>query len=354
MKGDRKKSLVSYEKIVGKKFRKKYEYDNNIFCRQIITQIIYNQKSRIVSAFKDNLIINDPTEFLKRYYTKRESKVRLKKYFDYYEEFSKIYPNYTAIHEGKYFYLNIQRKQRLIDIQEELEYKSRINRKEQRMNKFKFFNTDVYDSIVNDPDKEEIEFLFDIEVDMTKSEREKEENENTWQYGGGLHPAGICGLLLSGAGAGHPGRGGHDLVAPDIRTGLGRLLDGVADPAEQAGRAYRVRRQLLYSDHLCPGGNWVLLIIRGNALALGLPVCFRRLRLSGRSSGIPLDLVAGGCGHDRSWRADFAEIPGIFTEKARKVHCLRRLGGGNPDAFRSSLRRIPGGPAHPLLRLGFW
>ena len=177
MKGDRKKSLVSYEKIVGKKFRKKYEYDNNIFCRQIITQIIYNQKSRIVSAFKDNLIINDPTEFLKRYYTKRESKVRLKKYFDYYEEFSKIYPNYTAIHEGKYFYLNIQRKQRLIDIQEELEYKSRINRKEQLMNKFKFFNTDVYDSIVNDPDKEEIEFLFDIEVDMTKSEREKEENE---------------------------------------------------------------------------------------------------------------------------------------------------------------------------------
>ena len=79
MKGDRKKSLVSYEKIVGKKFRKKYEYDNNIFCRQITTQIIYNQKSRIVSAFKDNLIINDPTEFLKRYYTKRESKVRLKK-----------------------------------------------------------------------------------------------------------------------------------------------------------------------------------------------------------------------------------------------------------------------------------
>ena len=177
MKGDRKKSLVSYEKIVGKKFRKKYEYDNNIFCRQIITQIIYNQNSRIVSTFKDNLIINDPTEFLKRYYTKRESKVRLKKYFDYYEEFSKIYPNYTAIHEGKYFYLNIQRKQRLIDIQEELEYKSRINRKEQRMNKFQFFNTDVYDSIVNDPDKEEIEFLFDIEVDMTKSEREKEENE---------------------------------------------------------------------------------------------------------------------------------------------------------------------------------
>ena len=177
MNGDRKKSLFSYEKIVGNKFRKKYEYDNKIFCRQVITQIIYNQKSRIVSAFKDNLIINDPTEFLKRYYTKRESKVRLKKYFDYYEEFSKIYPNYTAIHEGKYFYLNIQRKQRLIDIQEELEYKSRINQKEQRMNKFKFFNTDVYDSIVNDPDKEEIEFLFDIEVDMTKSEREKEENE---------------------------------------------------------------------------------------------------------------------------------------------------------------------------------
>ena len=39
----------------------------------------------------------------------------------YYNIYSKIYPNYTALPEGIYIYKNIQKKQIMIDIQEEME-----------------------------------------------------------------------------------------------------------------------------------------------------------------------------------------------------------------------------------------
>ena len=63
----------------------------------IIDNIIYNEKSHIVSTFKDLLIAYDYSDYLKRYYTYKESKVRLPKYFEYYNLYSKIFPNYTSI-----------------------------------------------------------------------------------------------------------------------------------------------------------------------------------------------------------------------------------------------------------------
>ena len=87
----------------------------------IMDNIIFNEKSHIVSIFKDFLIIYDNNDFLKRYYTKSEIDIRLPRYFEYYESYSKIFPNYTSIPEGKYFYINIQKKQRMIDLQENIE-----------------------------------------------------------------------------------------------------------------------------------------------------------------------------------------------------------------------------------------
>jgi len=39
----------------------------------IINDIIYNEQTHIVSAFKDYLIFDDISEFLKRFYTKSEA-----------------------------------------------------------------------------------------------------------------------------------------------------------------------------------------------------------------------------------------------------------------------------------------
>lgn len=169
--------LCSFEKTVRRSFLSKYNSTPTSYNKNIINNIIYNEKTRIVALFKDYLITDDSSEFLKRYYTKKESGVRLPRFFEYYETYSKLFPNYTALIEGKYIYKNIQKKQRMIDLQERME----LEEKNKKKNKIKntnnksneVFSTDVYDSIINDRDTEEIEMLFNIQL----NEMEKEEKE---------------------------------------------------------------------------------------------------------------------------------------------------------------------------------
>ena len=49
---------------------------------------MYNEKVQIVSVFKDYLIMDDLTEFLKRPYSLSESTIWLTKIFEFYENYS--------------------------------------------------------------------------------------------------------------------------------------------------------------------------------------------------------------------------------------------------------------------------
>ena len=169
------KSLI---KEIFKLFNKKYSklplsYDGNI-----IDNIIYNEKSHIVATFKDRLIIDDTEEFLKRYYKKNESDIRLPKFFEYYDLYSKIFPNYTVFYEGKYLYQNIQKKQRMIDLQEKMEFEEKQNKEKNEASslfnesKKNVFNTDAMDSILNGTNNEEIEILFNINKNNIKQDEE--------------------------------------------------------------------------------------------------------------------------------------------------------------------------------------
>lgn len=86
-----------------------------------INDIVYNEKVVIVAKFKDFLITNDSSEFLKRFYEATEVEEKLLKLLDYYEKYSKIFPNYNILSQAKYIYKNIQKKQRLIDNQQQKE-----------------------------------------------------------------------------------------------------------------------------------------------------------------------------------------------------------------------------------------
>ena len=177
------KSLI---KKIHKLFHNKYSklplsYDSNI-----IDNIIYNEKSHIVARFKDRLIIDDTGEFLKRYYKKNESDIRLPKFYEYYELYSKIFPNYTAFNEGKYLYQNIQRKQRMIDLQEKMEFEEKQNKEKNETSSLysesrdNVFNTDAIDSILNGTNNEGIEILFDVNKNNLKQDEDifnKEINE---------------------------------------------------------------------------------------------------------------------------------------------------------------------------------
>ena len=144
--------LIEFNKIVSyiqKLLSKKYFISKTSYQKTLIKNIIYDDKRRLVSVFKEQLIINDTSEYLKRYYKKKESFVRLNKYFKLYEEYSKLFPNYTPLIEAKYIYTNIHKKQKIIDLQQN-NSKEKIRKKFRKRNKIKndkIFSSDVYESI---------------------------------------------------------------------------------------------------------------------------------------------------------------------------------------------------------------
>ena len=111
------------------KLYKKYssnKFSYNIIC---INNIIYNESCLIVAKFKDFLIYDDNTDFLRKFYTTPESKYKLYKILDLYENYSKIFPNYLVVKEKKFMYKNIRRKQKMIDAFNQIKLEEEENRK---------------------------------------------------------------------------------------------------------------------------------------------------------------------------------------------------------------------------------
>lgn len=144
------KKFIQLTKDIKTKFNKKYSTDESFYNKQMIDQIIFNEKCHIFVCFREFLLYEDDSEFLRRYYKLDEADDRLPRYFEYYEKCSKIFPNYTALYESKYIYKNIQRKQKLINLQQkiEIEILNKKNTKDENKED-NVFNTEVYNSIMN-------------------------------------------------------------------------------------------------------------------------------------------------------------------------------------------------------------
>ena len=77
------KTLVSFSKVAYSLLGKKYLITPSQLDANVITNIIYNEKLHIVSEFKEWLIYDDQNEFLKRFYSNNESKVKLYNLFEF-------------------------------------------------------------------------------------------------------------------------------------------------------------------------------------------------------------------------------------------------------------------------------
>ena len=109
------KFLLKLENRVKYKLIKRYDKSISFHGKKKINDILFNKKSHYVEEFKEYLIYEDYNEFLKRYYSTSEIKIKLQNILNFYEKYSKIYANYTVIPESKYMYKNIKRKQKMID-----------------------------------------------------------------------------------------------------------------------------------------------------------------------------------------------------------------------------------------------
>ena len=161
--------------MIYRKFNKKYNKMPLKYNSNNIDNIIFNDKTHLVSIFKELLILNDSAEFLKRFYALYESLARLPKFFEFYDLYSKIFPNYTSIEEGKYFYMNIQQKQRVINTIEKIELENKLNKNKSNSNynncsDDKVFSTNVIDSLLNSTNDEGMEMLFNINKKNMKKE----------------------------------------------------------------------------------------------------------------------------------------------------------------------------------------
>lgn len=154
--------MIKYKINVMKWNLEKYNSTPLFYQKFQILLLMENANTHLVSIFKDYLLYDDMTEFFKEYYNSKEIYPRLKTIYDYYESSSYLFPNYTAINEGKYIYRNIIKKQKLIDYLEDLEDKKKEkeekrnlknNKKYQNQNEqssssfIEVFDTKVYDNI---------------------------------------------------------------------------------------------------------------------------------------------------------------------------------------------------------------
>ena len=115
-------NLIYIEKLENRarnKLIKRYEKPIFYYDIKMINDILYNEKTHYVEMFKEYLIYEDYNEFIKQYYNGSILYKKLEKILNFYDKYSKIFPNYTAIRESKYLYKNIKRKQKVINLMNE-------------------------------------------------------------------------------------------------------------------------------------------------------------------------------------------------------------------------------------------
>ena len=127
----------------------KYSSFNFSFSRICIHNLMFNEKCRIVSRFKDYLIYDDDTEFLRTHYKNQLLRKTLIKVFNFYDQFNKVFPNYMILPENVYMYKNLRKKQKMIDEYNRIMYekKKRENdmKKNAKNNVNKIENINIFD-----------------------------------------------------------------------------------------------------------------------------------------------------------------------------------------------------------------
>ena len=158
-----------------------YDFAHVDYDILIIENLMCNGRCHLVAVFKNYLIEDDKSEYLRRFYKKKETKPRLKKLFAYHDETSVIFPNYVPLVESKYLYNNVIKKQRVIDEQQSLdkirkEKKTKKNqqpiKKEERM-----FNSTVVGEILAS-NKSVIRIMFGLD-EYALNNIEKKSNDDS-------------------------------------------------------------------------------------------------------------------------------------------------------------------------------
>ena len=144
--------ILRQNKLILKKLAKKYNRGIEFYRKKVISDIIDNETTHLVASFKEFLIYGDYSEFLQGYFHAREIKKFLPLIFDYYHSSTVIFPNYVILEEKKYIYKNIQKKQQIINVQQEQEEMENNEKKKEKEKEEEKLKLDDDDNINFDSD----------------------------------------------------------------------------------------------------------------------------------------------------------------------------------------------------------
>ena len=135
LKISQKKILLKAEKKMFSNL-KKYNMTIESYNKKVITDIIYDERKHIVSVFKNYLLWDEMSDFLKRFYYKHESKNRLPKINHYYEKYTLFPPVYFPLEDViKIMLKNVKRKKKYLEMIEENEDNMYNNNNKKKENK---------------------------------------------------------------------------------------------------------------------------------------------------------------------------------------------------------------------------
>ena len=142
---ERKKIKQKYLTQIMLKFKKKmisnlkkYNVNEDMYNKKIINDIIYDENKHIVSEFKNYLLWDENSDFLKRFYYLHESINRLPKINYYYEKYTLFPPVYFCLDDlVKIMVKNVKRKKKYLEMLEELEDNNEDNNKKEEPKEFK-------------------------------------------------------------------------------------------------------------------------------------------------------------------------------------------------------------------------
>ena len=106
---------INILKELSKRLMNDYNFNINDYNIKIINEIIFNQKTHLVSEFKEHLIRDDPTDFLNRFYTRKEFKVKFNKIMSA-NNGGVILPNYGEVYGRKILKKYWIKKEKIINL----------------------------------------------------------------------------------------------------------------------------------------------------------------------------------------------------------------------------------------------
>ena len=143
----RKKSLINKYYIIQKNL-KKYVTTTRKYHTFIINSIIFDQRIHKVAVFKNNLLWDESSEFLKRYYKKRESVERIPKIAEYYEKYTLFPPVYFGL-EGLIIIIMNKWTKRKKSYLEYIEDHEEEREERKKLKKDKSFEPLINSSLIN-------------------------------------------------------------------------------------------------------------------------------------------------------------------------------------------------------------